>query len=101
MNNPRNLFIVGFALFMCLSVSGPSGYFQTYKSTNGGASPIDTGDTDLDAILDAIFSTPMIITFLCGFILDNTVAGSKEDRGLLMWERQVLVHHGCRASELA
>lgn len=81
MNCPRNLFIVGFSIFNSQAIAGPGGYFAS-QETN----PFQTGSSEFDSILLSIFSTPMIIAFLTAFFLDNTVKGSKEDRGLTAWE---------------
>merc|ERR1712139_403195 len=67
MNSSRNLFIVGFALFNCLSVAGPGGYFKSL-----GYNPFDTGDKDFDATLLSLFDNPMFIAGLSSVILDNT-----------------------------
>ena len=58
LNSPRNQFIIGFAIFNSLSVAGPSGYFA-----NEPESPF--GDSDGAEVALAIFSSPMIIAFLC------------------------------------
>jgi hypothetical protein len=43
MNNPRNLFIVGFALYMGLSV--PAYFTQFAAGNEEGRSPVNTGST--------------------------------------------------------
>lgn len=78
----RNLFIVGFAIFNALSVAGPGGYFNTLDYN-----PFDTGDEDADAVFLSIFNTPMIIAFMSAMLLDNTVAGTREERGLHVWDK--------------
>ena len=45
------------------------------------------GSTNLADIAYAIFSSPMIIAFLCAFPMDNTVAGTREERGLHVWDK--------------
>lgn len=85
MNSPRNQFIIGFAIFNSLSVAGPSGYFP-----NVSENPF--GDSNGSDILYAIFSSPMIIAFLSAFILDNTVQGTREERGLHVWDRIKVSH---------
>ena len=80
LNSPRNQFIIGFALFNCLSVAGPGGYFA-----NQDENPF--GDSDGATVALAIFSSPMIIAFLCAFILDNLVPGTSEERGMHVWEQ--------------
>ena len=80
LNSPRNQFIIGFALFNCLSVAGPGGYFA-----NEEENPF--GDSDGATVALAIFSSPMIIAFLCAFVLDNAVPGTSEERGMHVWEQ--------------
>lgn len=79
LNSPRNQFIIGFAIFNSLSIAGPGGYFA-----NVDENPF--GDTNFAEILFAIFSSPMIIAFLAAFILDNTVKGTREERGMHVWD---------------
>jgi solute carrier family 23 (nucleobase transporter), member 1 len=80
LNSPRNQFIIGFAIFNSMSIAGPGGYMETVESN-------PFGDTNAAEIAYAIFSSPMIIAFLCGFLLDNTVSGTREERGLHVWDR--------------
>uniref|UniRef100_A0A6S8I3C4 Uncharacterized protein n=1 Tax=Amphora coffeiformis TaxID=265554 RepID=A0A6S8I3C4_9STRA len=81
LNSPRNQFIIGFALFNCLSVAGPGGYFNGL----GGENPF--GDGDGAAVALAIFTSPMIIAFLSAFVLDNIVPGTAEERGMHIWQQ--------------
>jgi hypothetical protein len=37
--------------------------------------------------MNAVLSLNMVVTFLLAFILDNTVPGSKEERGVYVWTR--------------
>jgi solute carrier family 23 (nucleobase transporter), member 1 len=79
LNSPRNQFITGFAIFNSLSIAGPAGYFPNVKEN-------PFGDSNFSDILLAIFSSPMIIAFLAAFILDNTIQGTREERGLHVWD---------------
>eukprot|EP01023_Acetabularia_acetabulum_P022421 TRINITY_DN22064_c1_g1_i4.p1 TRINITY_DN22064_c1_g1~~TRINITY_DN22064_c1_g1_i4.p1 ORF type:complete len:580 (+),score=98.25 TRINITY_DN22064_c1_g1_i4:77-1816(+) len=81
MNSSRNLFIVGFALYNGLSVQA---YFNQYNDTNGHF-PIDTKSTEFNDIFNTLFSTPMVVALLASFILDNTIPGTREERGLNAW----------------
>ena len=80
LNSPRNLFILGFALFNCLSIAGPAGYFRTQEEN-------PFGDTNAAEIAFSIFSSPMIVAFICAFFLDNTVPGTREERGMQIWDK--------------
>jgi Permease family len=79
MNSPRNQYIIGFAIFNSLSIAGPAGYFSVVEEN-------PFGDSDFAEILLAIFGSPMIIAFMAAFILDNTVPGTREERGLHVWD---------------
>ncbi|CAL9228454.1 unnamed protein product [Arabidopsis halleri] len=93
----RNITIVGVSLFLGLSVPA---YFQQYQPLSslilpsyylpfGAASsgPFQTGVEQLDFAMNAVLSLNMVVTFLLAFILDNTVPGSKEERGVYVWSR--------------
>lgn len=41
----------------------------------------------LDFAMNAVLSLNMVVTFLLAFVLDNTVPGSKEERGVYVWTR--------------
>lgn len=72
LRSDRNLFIIGFSLFNCLSIGGPAGYFST----------VDRGDTELGRIAMALFSNPMVIALILALVLDNAIPGTDEERGL-------------------
>lgn len=38
-----------------------------------------------DFAMNGIFSMNMVVSFLIAFILDNTVPGSKQERGVYKW----------------
>lgn len=88
LNSARNQFMVGFAIFNSMSIAGPGGYFAKVDGN-------PFGDSNFADILLAIFSSPMIIAFLAAFILDNTVKGTREERGLQVWDAiKVGLHSG-------
>merc|ERR1712046_540566 len=78
LNSSRNLFIIGFCFYNSLAMSGPGGYFNV---GTGGANPF--GD-DAPAA-KTFFGNPMIVSLLCGLILDNIIPGTKEERGLVAY----------------
>lgn len=80
LNSARNQFIVGFAIFNSMSIAGPGGYMRTVTSN-------PFGTTNAADIAYAIFGSPMIIAFLSAFIMDNTVGGTREERGLQVWDK--------------
>ena len=62
----RNLFIVGFALFMGLTI-------PEWMKANPGV--IQTGSPEFDQILTVLLSTSMLIGGALALILDNTIPG--------------------------
>ncbi|KAL2536156.1 Nucleobase-ascorbate transporter 12 [Forsythia ovata] len=93
----RNIIIVGLSLFFSLSIpayfqqygispntnlSVPS-YFQPYIVASHG--PIHTKFGGLNYVLNTLLSFHMVIAFLLAVILDNTVPGSRQERGVYVW----------------
>ncbi|KAM5124843.1 solute carrier family 23 member 3 [Mantella aurantiaca] len=69
----RNIFIVGFTMFMALLVP---------RWLEAMPTKLDTGWPAVDMLLLSLLSTPIFLGGLFSFILDNTVEGSLEERGL-------------------
>ncbi|XP_006815228.1 solute carrier family 23 member 1-like [Saccoglossus kowalevskii] len=84
MNSARNLCIFGFATFVGLMLPIWLG-----KEENRGV--IDTGNREVDQIITVLLSTSMFVGGFLGFVLDNTVPGTKEERGLINWQKQMTV----------
>lgn len=78
LNSARNLFILGFAFFMGLSIPE---YF--------GQHPIKFEPTWLANILNTLGSTGMAVGAFTALILDNTIPGTDEERGLTAWGTHV------------
>ncbi|GAA0174489.1 transporter [Lithospermum erythrorhizon] len=93
----RNIIIIGLSLFFSLSIpayfqqydvslnsnlSVPS-YFQPYIVASHG--PIRTGSGGLNYVLNTLLSLHMVVAFLVAVILDNTVPGSQQERGVYVW----------------
>ncbi|RDY11719.1 Nucleobase-ascorbate transporter 12, partial [Mucuna pruriens] len=93
----RNIIIVGLSLFFSLSIpaycqqygispnsnlSVPS-YFQPYIVASHG--PFHSQYGGLNYVLNTLFSLHMVIAFIVAVILDNTVPGSKQERGVYVW----------------
>ncbi|KAI5070170.1 hypothetical protein GOP47_0014513 [Adiantum capillus-veneris] len=94
----RNVIIVGLSLFLSLSVpvyfqhyaagalpATVASYFQPYTVAAHG--PIQTGIEGLDFLLNTVLSMHMVIAFLVAFVLDNTVPGSRHERGTYVWSK--------------
>ncbi|GAB2285516.1 Nucleobase-ascorbate transporter 12 [Dionaea muscipula] len=93
----RNIIIVGLSLFFSLSI--PS-YFQQYgisPNTNlpvpsyfvpyvvASHGPIHSKYGGVNYVLNTLFSFHMVVAFLVAVILDNTVPGSRLERGVYVW----------------
>ncbi|GJN07402.1 hypothetical protein PR202_ga25231 [Eleusine coracana subsp. coracana] len=91
----RNMIIVGFTLFISLSIPA---YFQQYELSSNfilpsyllpyaGAStgPVRTGSSGLNYAVNALMSINVVVALLVALILDNTVPGSKQERGVYIW----------------
>lgn len=74
LNSARNLFILGFAFFMGLSM-------PEYFSEN----PVSFAPLWLSGVVNTLGSTGMAIGALIALVLDNTIPGSDEERGLTAW----------------
>ncbi|XP_038563616.1 solute carrier family 23 member 1 isoform X2 [Micropterus salmoides] len=76
LNSSRNLFVLGFSMFFGLTL-------PTYLDTHPKS--IHTGLAELDQILTVLLSTEMFVGGFLAFCLDNTIPGSRQERGLVEW----------------
>lgn len=76
LNSARNLFILGFAFFMGLSVP------ELVKPVASEPGIFAFEPRWVADILNSIGSTGMAVGASCAFVLDNTVPGTREERGL-------------------
>lgn len=93
----RNNIIVGLSLFFSLSIpayfqqyglvpnanSTVPSYFQPYIVASHG--PFHSGFGGVNYVLNTLLSFNMVIAFLAAVILDNTVPGSQQERGVYVW----------------
>nr|XP_033803245.1 solute carrier family 23 member 3 [Geotrypetes seraphini]XP_033803246.1 solute carrier family 23 member 3 [Geotrypetes seraphini] len=70
----RNIFIVGFTVFMALLVP---------RWLSATTSHITTGWCSLDLLLLSLLSAPVFLGGFWSFFLDNTISGTLKERGLL------------------
>jgi nucleobase transporter 1/2 len=75
LNSARNLFILGFAFFMGLSVPE---YF--------GAHPASFSPGWLADVVNTLGGTGMAVGAITSLVLDNTIPGTDEERGLTAWQ---------------
>uniref|UniRef100_A0A8C7CMH7 Solute carrier family 23 member 1 n=1 Tax=Oncorhynchus kisutch TaxID=8019 RepID=A0A8C7CMH7_ONCKI len=72
LNSSRNLFVLGFSMFFGLML--PS-YLDLHP-----------GVAEVDQILTVLLTTEMFVGGFLAFALDNTIPGTRKERGLLDWK---------------
>ncbi|XP_035201162.1 solute carrier family 23 member 2 [Oxyura jamaicensis] len=78
LNSSRNLFVLGFSIFFGLVL-------PSYLKQN----PLVTGITGIDQVLNVLLTTAMFVGGCVAFILDNTIPGSPEERGIRKWKKGI------------
>ncbi|KAG2468946.1 solute carrier family 23 member 2 [Polypterus senegalus] len=78
LNSSRNLFVLGFSIFFGLVL-------PSYLKQN----PLVTGIAEIDQVLNVLLTTAMFVGGSVAFILDNTIPGTLEERGIRKWKRGV------------
>ncbi|CAJ1057161.1 xan_ur_permease domain-containing protein [Xyrichtys novacula] len=78
MNSSRNIFIFGFSMFSGLVI--PNWILKNQRA-------IATGVVELDQVLQVLLTTSMFVGGFFGFVLDNTIPGSKHERGIVAWNK--------------
>ncbi|XP_037114440.1 solute carrier family 23 member 2 isoform X1 [Syngnathus acus] len=76
LNSSRNLFVLGFSIFFGLML-------PSYLKKN----PLVTGIIEIDQVLNVLLTTAMFVGGSVAFILDNTIPGSPEERGIRKLKR--------------
>ncbi|NXV79918.1 S23A1 protein, partial [Atlantisia rogersi] len=89
MNSSRNLFVLGFAMFFGLTLPN---YLDSHPKA------INTGVPELDQILTVLLTTEMFVGGTIAFVLDNTIPGTQEERGLVQWKAGAHADSTARAS---
>ncbi len=115
LDSSRNTFVIGFALFIGLAIPAYMGNFEstlafresvgleaTVASLVNAIDPLLAGigisetaasiwvEAAAQAVVDTVFiigSTGMAVGGLAALVLDNTIPGSREERGLAEWDR--------------
>jgi xanthine/uracil permease len=92
LDSSRNVFVVGIALFTGLAIPAYMGNVGSAEAFRQGMSGVDVFGPVLGtrAIADTIYvigSTGMAVGGLVAFVLDNTIEGTREERGLVEWEQ--------------
>ncbi|XP_054985358.1 solute carrier family 23 member 1-like [Sorex araneus] len=78
MNSSRNLFVFGFSIYCGLAIP---------NWVNKHPEKLHTGILQLDQVIQVLLTTGMFVGGFLGFVLDNTIPGSPEERGLLAWSQ--------------
>ncbi|XP_073666065.1 solute carrier family 23 member 1-like [Tursiops truncatus] len=78
MNSSRNIFVFGFSIYCGLAVP---------NWVNKNPERLHTGILQLDQVIQVLLTTGMFVGGFLGFLLDNTIPGSLEERGLLAWNQ--------------
>uniref|UniRef100_A0A7G3B8Z5 Putative xanthine/uracil transporter n=1 Tax=Lutzomyia longipalpis TaxID=7200 RepID=A0A7G3B8Z5_LUTLO len=80
LQSARNLYILGVSLFfpmvLCL-----------WLQKHPGA--ISTGNETVDSTLSVLFGTTILVGGAIGCLLDHIIPGTREERGLVAWEREI------------
>ncbi|CAG5928256.1 unnamed protein product [Menidia menidia] len=77
MNSSRNIFVFGFSMFLALVIPNWIMKNPDFLKTN---------IIELDQVLRILWTTHMFVGGFFGFLLDNTIPGTKKERGLLGWD---------------
>nr|CAB3456966.1 unnamed protein product [Digitaria exilis] len=85
LNSFRTKFIMGFAIFMGLSVPQ---YFNEYTAV-AGYGPVHTGARWFNDMINVPFSSKPFVAGLVAYVLDNTlqVKDARKDRGYHWWDK--------------
>uniref|UniRef100_I3N562 Solute carrier family 23 member 2-like n=1 Tax=Ictidomys tridecemlineatus TaxID=43179 RepID=I3N562_ICTTR len=78
MNSSRNLFVFGFSIYYGLTI-------PNWVKKN--PEKLQTGILQLDQVIQVLLTTDMFVGGFLGFLLDNTIPGSLEERGILVWNQ--------------
>jgi xanthine/uracil permease len=93
LNQNRNVFVLGFGLFAGLSIPQYVSNVQNAaeQSLEAGLSNIPAlgavlGIPEVANTVGIVMGTEIAVGGIAAFILDNTIPGTKEERGLTAWE---------------
>ncbi|ADJ14880.1 uracil-xanthine permease family protein [Halalkalicoccus jeotgali] len=88
LDSQRNVFIVGFALFVGLSIPQYMANFESaaaFRELAAGVSPVLGSPLFADTVF-VIGGTGMAVGGLVALVLDNTIPGTRKERGLEQWD---------------
>jgi xanthine/uracil permease len=92
LDSSRNLFIIGTALFAGMAIPEYMGNFQDFTALQQGfaAVPLVGPVLGTKAVAQTVFivgQVQMAVGGVVAFVLDNTIDGTPEERGLTHWDR--------------
>jgi xanthine/uracil permease len=92
LDSSRNVFVVGIALFTGLAIPAYMGNVGSAEAFRQGMQGVAVVGPVLGAraVADTVYvigSTGMAVGGLVAFLLDNTIEGTREERGLVEWEQ--------------
>ncbi|XP_064090453.1 solute carrier family 23 member 1-like isoform X2 [Macrobrachium nipponense] len=82
LNSSRNLFVLGFSLFIGMAL-------PMWMQKPGNKDIINTTIPVLDQVLSVLLRTSMFVGGILGLFLDNTIPGTDEERGMVQWKAQL------------
>lgn len=80
MRSQRNLYIIGISLFFPLVLCQ---WIQNHPNA------INTGIAQIDGTLSVLLGTTILVGGVLGCVMDNLIPGTKEERGLIAWEKEM------------
>ncbi|QLG26776.1 purine/pyrimidine permease [Halorarum halophilum] len=91
LNSSRNVFIVGFALFVGLAIPEYMGAVGSAEAFQAGMATVPLlgpalGTSVFAGTMYVVGTTGMAVGGLAALVLDNTIPGTDEERGLTRWE---------------
>ncbi|XP_069139247.1 solute carrier family 23 member 1-like [Argopecten irradians] len=90
LSSTRNLAIIGTSLLVGLMIPH---WIETYDNV------INTGNKEADDVLTMILGNPNLAGGVLACFLDNTIPGSKEERGIAAWEAPSDISGGSPTSQ--
>ncbi|GAB7021231.1 solute carrier family 23 protein [Halostagnicola sp. A-GB9-2] len=102
LDSSRNVFIIGIALFMGLAIPvymgnieaaagaadmGATDYFREEITSNAAVIGPILGQQVISDTIFVIGSTTMAVGGIIAVLLDNTIRGTREERGLTQWDQ--------------
>ncbi|XP_022237906.1 solute carrier family 23 member 2-like isoform X2 [Limulus polyphemus] len=84
LHSSRNIIILGLSLFMGITIPK---WFKGHPGT------IDVGNDAANQLITVLLNTGVFVGGLIAFVLDNSIPGTDEERGLIKWREQGLEHN--------